>query len=203
MDRRTKRTHRLLGDALIDLMQEQNLNQITIRDITEHADVAYSTFFRNFESVEALLLARLNQFVEALVAELQPMRDAPYHVQSRATITALFVQLQQQPKLPHVLFQRPAAQPVLEAFKRAQVQANVMQAQQMGIQEIQSGLPLELVIHNTVVQLFGMIDWWLNQTQQPTPEEMALYYETMVLRPMWTLLLGTDGMLELLPEGAV
>jgi len=195
-----KRTHRLLGDALIDLLQERDLSQITIRDITEKADVAYSTFFRNFESIEALLLSRLNQFVETLVDELTPMQDALYHIQSRTTITAIFEQLQQYPELPYVLFQKPAAQPVLKAFKASQVETNLMQMRQMGIQQTDVELPLELIVDNVVVQLFGMIDWWFNQKSPPAPASMALYYEQMVLRPMWSLLLGSEGMKDLLPD---
>ena len=56
MDKRIKRTRRILGEAFIDLLQKENFYTITIRDITEKADVAYSTFFRNFESKEELLL---------------------------------------------------------------------------------------------------------------------------------------------------
>jgi len=193
MDRRIKRTHRLLGDALIDLLQDRDLHQITIRDITEKADVAYSTFFRNFESIEALLLKRLEQFVDSLVNELAPMRDMPYHIQSRATIKAIFEQLQQHPKLLYVLFQKPAAQPILKAFKANQVENNLIQIKQMGIQQSDVEMPLELIVDNVVVQLFGMVDWWFNQKSPPTPSSMALYYEQLVLRPMWVQLIGSDG----------
>jgi len=201
MDRRTKRTHRLLGDALIDLLQERDLHQISIRDITDEADVAYSTFFRNFESIEALLLARLNQFIEALMKEMSPQRDAPYQIQSRMTITAIFKYVRDEPKLPRVLFQKPAAQPVLKQFKALQVANNINQLKQINIRQEVMAIPLDLLIGNVVAQLFNMIDWYLTQTNPPKPDEMSLYYEQIVLRPMWTLLVGTEQMQMLLPEG--
>ena len=134
------------------------------------------------------------------MTELEPMRDASYQMQSRATITAVFEHFQKQPELPYVLFQKPAARPVLKAFKATQVEASIMQTQRLGLQQADAGLPVAMVIDNVVVQLFGMVEWWLDQDPPPTPELMALYYEQMVLRPMWTLLLGTDGMQKLLPQ---
>jgi len=200
MDRRVKRTHRLLGEALVDLLQNHDLNEITIRDITEHADVAYSTFFRNFESIDELLLTHLHGFMQKLIENVQNVENAPYPIQSRTTITALFQLIQQDPRLPRILFQNPAAQPILNMFKSAQMRANLHIAQHMDLQLDATQPPFELIINNTMVQMFGMIDWWLNQNMQPAPEVMADYYEQIVLRPMWTLLLGYDGMNALFAE---
>ncbi|NCF69861.1 MAG: TetR/AcrR family transcriptional regulator, partial [Chloroflexi bacterium] len=45
-DRRIRRTRRLLEAALLDLVDEQPYPSITIRDITDRADIGYATFFR-------------------------------------------------------------------------------------------------------------------------------------------------------------
>ena len=55
LDRRVKRTQRLLAEALISLTLEKGYDAVSIRDITERADVAYATFFRHHEDKEALL----------------------------------------------------------------------------------------------------------------------------------------------------
>ena len=193
MDRRVRRTRLLLGNALIDLMQKRKLSEITIRDITEQADVAYSTFFRNFESIEHLLLVHLRGFVQVLQERVVFEEDAPYPVQARGTIRTLFEVIEEDPKLHQVLFRTPAAQPVVEAFKAEQMDANLALLRQMGIKQGETQPPMELVIHNTITQMIGMIVWWLKSNSQPSPAEMADYYETLVLRPMWTHLIGVEA----------
>ena len=46
-DRRVRRTQNLLAKALIALTLEKGYEAVTIRDITQRADVAYATFFRH------------------------------------------------------------------------------------------------------------------------------------------------------------
>ena len=44
-DRQVKRTEDLLAKALIALSLEKGYEAVTIRDLTERADVGYATFF--------------------------------------------------------------------------------------------------------------------------------------------------------------
>jgi AcrR family transcriptional regulator len=46
-DRRVKRTQSALAKALIALTLEKGYDAVTIRDITERADIGYATFFRH------------------------------------------------------------------------------------------------------------------------------------------------------------
>src|SRR5690348_15324205 len=54
-DRRVKRTQKLLAKALIALTLEKGYDAVTIRDITDRADVGYATFFRHYHDKDALL----------------------------------------------------------------------------------------------------------------------------------------------------
>src|SRR5437879_11312519 len=47
-DRRVKRTQKALARALIELTLEKGYEAITIRDITDKAEVGYATFFRHY-----------------------------------------------------------------------------------------------------------------------------------------------------------
>src|SRR2546421_5853739 len=54
-DRRVRRTQHLLAKALIALTLEKGYESVTIRDITERADIGYATFFRHYHSKDELL----------------------------------------------------------------------------------------------------------------------------------------------------
>src|SRR6476620_6020508 len=75
IDRRIQRTHKLLADALVVLAQERGYDAVTIRDITEYADISYSTFVRHYPDKDALLLDMIQNTVTELrtvIGEDQP-----------------------------------------------------------------------------------------------------------------------------------
>src|SRR5574340_387175 len=71
-DRRVKRTQNLLAKALIALTLEKGYEAVTIRDITERADIGYATFFRHYHDKDALLHDVLEVVLERLMSLLQP-----------------------------------------------------------------------------------------------------------------------------------
>src|SRR5690348_11622022 len=71
-DRRVKRTQRLLAQALIALTLERGYDTVTIRDITQRADIGYATFFRHYHDKDALLADVLQVVLEELLDRLQP-----------------------------------------------------------------------------------------------------------------------------------
>src|SRR5579859_6695071 len=70
-DRRVKRTQQLLARALIALTLEKGYEDVTIRDITERADIGYATFFRHYHDKDALLMDVLDVVLAELLNLLQ------------------------------------------------------------------------------------------------------------------------------------
>ena len=73
MDRRVKRTRNLLGNALLELVQEKKFEQITIQDITDRADLNRATFYLHYGSKEELLANSLEGHFDALVEQITPL----------------------------------------------------------------------------------------------------------------------------------
>jgi len=71
-DRRIRRTQQLLAQALIALTLEKGYEAVTIREITERADVGYATFFRHYHDKDALLQEVLDALVEEITGVLAP-----------------------------------------------------------------------------------------------------------------------------------
>lgn len=200
MDRRTKRTRALLGKALIDLMQTRSLSDISIRSITDQADVAYSTFFRNFESKEALLLHVMHQVIENLKGDLRTAGSRTLAQEVRISMLSLFRSIQADEATHRVLVQAPSAAPILKEFKQELIGSNLRLFEHMGVKGRSDAPPIPLIIENGMTQLFGLIDWWLDQDRKPSPEVMVDYYMALVIRPSWTLILGEEQMQALLGE---
>src|SRR5260370_35608344 len=73
-DRRVRRTQQLLARALIALTLEKGYEAVTIRDITERADIGYATFFRHYRDKDQLLEDVLDVVLSELICLLCPAK---------------------------------------------------------------------------------------------------------------------------------
>jgi AcrR family transcriptional regulator len=69
-DRKKQRTRRMLIDAAVDLCLRQGYEATTVEQIARAADVSTRTFSRYFATKDAVFIAVLDDFAEAIVAEL-------------------------------------------------------------------------------------------------------------------------------------
>lgn len=76
VDRRVRRTRRLLKEALLELLAERDYDAITVQEIADRADVGRSTFYAHFESKEDLLFAGVDRHLMAFVEEVPHGVDA-------------------------------------------------------------------------------------------------------------------------------
>ena len=170
-DLRVVRTRRLLREALIELVIAKGYESVTIRDITKRAQVGYKTFFRHYESKEALL----NTISGEMLAEFQALLEPPSSPEEK-TINA-FHHTAQHPELARVLFASPAAGKLLQplmAFMKAEGEHHFGG----------SDMPDELVAYHFASGMMGLMRWWLEHDMPYSPDQMAEYVNRLVIRPM-------------------
>ena len=75
-DRRARRSRKLLKESLLDLMKRKDFSEISVRDVTDRADMNRGTFYLHYsgtaellESLEEDLLAELQELVDARIPE--------------------------------------------------------------------------------------------------------------------------------------
>src|SRR6516225_7270604 len=66
VDRRVRRTQATLQRALIDLVQERDLSQISVADVADRADVSRSTFYDHYTDVHELAEAACTSMLDEL-----------------------------------------------------------------------------------------------------------------------------------------
>lgn len=71
LDRRVRRTRRMLKDGLAQLLKEKQFSEITARNITDRMDLNRATFYLHYKSTYELL----EDLEEDLLAEVQTMID--------------------------------------------------------------------------------------------------------------------------------
>ena len=65
-DRRIKRTKMLLQNALVELMLEKAVGKISVKELTQKADVNRSTFYLHYLDIYDMLEQMENEFVETI-----------------------------------------------------------------------------------------------------------------------------------------
>jgi AcrR family transcriptional regulator len=79
VDRRVRRTQAALQRALIDLVQEQDLSQISVADVADRADVSRSTFYDHYTDVHELAEAASTSMLDDLFGFALALDTAPAH----------------------------------------------------------------------------------------------------------------------------
>lgn len=174
-DPRAVRSRQALHDALLKLLQEKSLEQITIRDITAKAGIGYTTFFRHHQTKESLLGEIAADQIGYLFNLSLPVMDAH---DVRAGAAALFAFVKANQPLWTTLLTGGAAAMIREEFIR--------QTQEVKRARMPPGAPLwaetgvVLIVSGTI----ELIQWWLQQSESISVGQMAEILDELVVSPI-------------------
>lgn len=176
VDRRVKRTNRLLMESLVSLAQEKDYDAITIRDITERADVSYSTFFRHYRDKEELMvyvLETINEEIKSILGQLD-------FENAEVVGKAIFERVQTNIPVFRILL-RSRRSPAVAKRLSSLAQSDVSEAHP-GISH--STVPPEIAAYHTMTSALSLIDWWLENGMPYTPERMGQIYSDLIIKPL-------------------
>ncbi|MDA1475066.1 TetR/AcrR family transcriptional regulator [Bacillus changyiensis] len=181
-DRRIYRTKRLIRDALSVLMEEKSFEEITVKDITEKADINRGTFYLHYQDKYDLL----EQSEDEVIKEIQKLG-----VESINFIESWKTSVIETP-LPFIIN-------VFEYFKKNAVFLksilgpkgtgsflikfkSVLSTNLMRIKKTIKGdtlVPEEYLISYIVGAHISVLQQWLGSGMKETPDEMALILSRM------------------------
>jgi AcrR family transcriptional regulator len=75
LDERIRRTHERLGGALVELIQEKPIDDVTVQEVLDRASVGRSTFYLHFRDKNDLLLSQLEKFLEIMSTALSIRKE--------------------------------------------------------------------------------------------------------------------------------
>lgn len=78
-DARIIRTKRDLANALEELLQERNFDELSVKDITDKAMISKNTFYNNFQDKNELLNFLFMRYKDELMKKIQPYLDHYVH----------------------------------------------------------------------------------------------------------------------------
>ena len=179
-DRRVRRTKQLLRSALLELLREKSVDQITVTELTEKADVNRGTFYGHYKDIFDMVEQLENEMFQEFSALLQAYpADALKHG-LRPILRDVFAFLQRYGDMAAALLERDRDTRFLEQLKG-------MVAERVSLEWgrlYQFGNPREqaFCLSFLVGGVVGLIQSWLEGGRKETPEELAALSEAMILR---------------------
>lgn len=177
-DPRIRRTHKALGGALLELINERSFDQITIREITARAGVGYASFFRHYSSKDALLGVLADGEIRGLIERTLPALLA---TDTRTAALALCRYVVEHAGIWSALLTGGAASMVRQEFLR---QASEVDASAFSPLP---GLPSDLAIIHAVSSTVEILSWWLPRRHDYGAEQVAEILERLIMIPLTRL----------------
>ena len=171
-DRRIRRTQRAFIDALITLSLEKGYDSITIRDITDRADVAYSTFFRHYAHKDELLADVLQAVIHDFMVLINQGVNKTHEDEGRL----IFQYVADHQAFFRVLFSSQGTNSVLQNMQNEIAQT----ALRLNPHPPNSPIPPEIAANHLVATVIALIRWWLDHETPYPVEQMATIYSHLI-----------------------
>lgn len=171
-DARAHRSIDALRTAILELVEDKPLEQISIKEITEAAGVSYPTFFRRFASKEELIEDIATQEVVALMSLGQ---SAIARRQAYDAASDMCHYIQSKRKLWAVLLNGGASSAMRKEFMRISIEISNAGPR------VNPSIPLDLAVPFTTAGIFEIFAWWMRQPEDYPMENVLKLFEALVI----------------------
>lgn len=178
-DRRVRRSRRLLKESLLELMRQKRFSEISVRDVTDHADMNRATFYLHYADTAQLL----QSVEEDLLAEAQALIDA--HIQETVadgTMRPIF-----EPVLDFVVEHREICTILFENNGSSQFNEHLQQLiHRNGAELVRAWFPptddrqLSYLLRFVTYGLIGLIREWFQRDMDLPKEDLLAAAELLV-----------------------
>ena len=167
MDRRVLRTKRMLKDALLELLKDSEIEEITISELCRKADVNRNTFYAHY-SVPADLLREIeDDLVSSILKQVAPdIQQGDYEL----LLTNVFTSLANSAPMSKVMQYSIRSGDLMRKF------INQVKPQVIAIWENQFSLSQEdinIIYEYTTGGTVTLLKEWMEGNFQETPEALA------------------------------
>lgn len=166
---RVRRTQKLLREALIELIEEQGFDALTVGEITERAMVSRAAFYRNYQDKYALVEQIFAEATRALFVAI----SAPDTAHSPQVWVRFFEHIAEYERLYRALLGRKGS-PWFALKMRASLTDLIKGLGRLALPERPIYPASDEFIPNLLAaMLVETIIWWLEQGRPYSPQEIA------------------------------
>jgi AcrR family transcriptional regulator len=178
-DPRVRKTRLLLRDALVSLILDKDYASVSIKEITERADVAYITFFRHYESIDHLLMEVLDEGLTELQGYIETLAKHSETSSLETEGRLIFEYIEQKADLFRILFKSQSVERVRK--KVVQNIATIFQKSCLPLARSGNQIATAITSNHIATSLLALIEWWLDNHLKPAPSQMGKVYKSLII----------------------
>ncbi len=183
-DRRVRKSKRAIKQAFIELLKENNLDRITIQQISDLADVNRGTFYLNYEDKYALLDEMENEQIEKIKGFVD-IRKMDLSTKTSDRFIEDFANKIIKNVITHIEHNMEFYQVILNLERKSQIEEQLADIVRSNIKHLIGnkdnvfGIPENYYLSYVVGSMMSMIKYWVSDENRVSVEELVNYVSTI------------------------
>ncbi len=183
-DRRVRKSKRAIKQAFIQLLKENNLDRITIQQISDLADVNRGTFYLNYEDKYALLDEMENEQIEKIKGFVD-IRKMDLSTKNSDRFIEDFANKIIKNVITHIEHNIEFYQVILNLERKSRIEEQLADIVRSNIKHLIGnkdnvyGIPENYYLSYVVGSMMSMIKYWVSDENRVSVEELVNYVSTI------------------------
>lgn len=183
-DRRVRKSKRAIKQAFIQLLKENNLDRITIQQISDLADVNRGTFYLNYEDKYALLDEMENEQIEKIKGFVD-IRKMDLSTKTSDRFIEEFANKIIKNVITHIEHNMEFYQVILNLERKSQIEEQLADIVRSNIKHLIGnkdnvfGIPENYYLSYVVGSMMSMIKYWVSDENRVSVDELVNYVSTI------------------------
>lgn len=183
-DRRVRKSKRAIKQAFIQLLKENNLDRITIQQISDLADVNRGTFYLNYEDKYALLDEMENEQIEKIKGFVD-IRKMDLSTKNSDRFIEDFANKIIKNVITHIEHNIEFYQVILNLERKSQIEEQLADIVRSNIKHLIGnkdnvfGISENYYLSYVVGSMMSMIKYWVSDENRVSVEELVNYVSTI------------------------
>ena len=176
-DARIRRTRDRLGAAMIALIQEKTIDEVSVQEVLDRAGVGRSTFYLHYRDKDDLLLSQLETFLEMVSTLLIKRRDPSRRV---LPVTEFFSHVGSQKKVYRALADSgrlPDFFDLAQEYFARGIEQRLKATKQLAPLPARELRARSSALAGSLISLFR---WWMDHDSREPAEQMDALFHQMV-----------------------
>lgn len=176
-DRRVRRTRDALGNALMQLMNEQPFDDIKVQHVLDRAGVGRSTFYTHFRDKNDLFVSDVDEFFEGMSTLLSRRREASDRV---APVREMFAHLAEVRKFYDALVASGKIHDLMQLAQGHFARGIERRLSELPRSRGIAGEQRPAIATALAGSLLSLMTWWINRGVRESPQQMDDAYHRLV-----------------------
>lgn len=186
-DRRIRKTQRLLKESLLELMEKKDFKNISVKDITDLADLNRGTFYLHYADTYSLLQEMETDVLKDFQYMVNSYRDVFKKDSLLPVVIPIIQYIEENKKICKILFENSSSNDFVNRFHTLVLKNGtaIIKEQYPGAKDDTLSYYLEFITYG----LTGVLKQWLNTDMKEQKEEVAEFVDKVIMGTAKNLLM--------------